>query len=126
MEGRPKMQIFLPYTSYISAMDFNQAEADQIGQLLNHIFFGLAAEDLIETSFWQYGPNEAMLKLFPGAHDGGIICSPSALGAELYLWAFGCADKEPEYIFDKAFNPKVEGIPMGVSDGAATKSDAAT
>ncbi|MDH4285565.1 MAG: hypothetical protein OEV35_09640 [Gallionellaceae bacterium] len=114
MEGRPKMQIFLPFGGFIPSMEFNESELQQFVQLLNHIFFGLAAENLIEPSFWQYGPKDKMIEVCKAAQDGGIVCQPSAIGAELFLWAFGQANKPLEYIFDSTFVPVVKNCPLTV------------
>lgn len=121
MEGRPKMQIFVPFSGYFSAMDFNQTEMDQIGQILNHVFFGLRGDSLIEDN-WQYGPKDSIAKIYAGATDGGIVIQPSALGAELFLWAFGYAEKSLEYIFDSSFSAAIEGVPSQFSGARATKT----
>ncbi|MBI5922157.1 MAG: hypothetical protein HY847_11005 [Betaproteobacteria bacterium] len=121
MEGRPKMQIFVPFSGYFSAMDFNQTETDQIGQILNHVFFGLHGDSLIEGS-WQYGPKDSITKLFAGATDGGIVLQPSALGAELFLWAFGYAEKPLEYILDPSFFAAIEGVPSQFPGACATQT----
>lgn len=121
MEGRPKMQIFIPFSGYLSAMDFNEAESNQIGQILNHVFFGLHRDSLIEDT-WQYGPQNSISTLYPGAPEGGIVCQPSALGAELYLWAFGHPEKPLEYILDPAFSAVIEGVPAQFPGVCATKT----
>ncbi len=120
------MQIFLPFAGYFSAMDFSEKEMSQAGQLLNHVLFGLSAEDLIEGLIWQYGPKDSISKLFAEAQDGGIVCGPSALGAELFLWAFGRADQPLGYIFDKTFQPAVAGAPLHVDGACATKKKGET
>jgi len=112
MEGRPKMKIFIPMNNYIQAMAFDQRELTQFGQLLTHAFFGLHADNLIE-GMWQYGPLESMVKVFPKATSDGIICQPSALGAELFLAAFGCAERPLDYIFDPQLPQGPKGIPNG-------------
>ena len=63
-----------------------------------------------------------MTKLFSGAKEGGIVCGPSALGAELFLWAFGHADKPLEFIFDPAFSPVISGIAAQFPNGVATQT----
>lgn len=113
-EGRSKMKIYLPFAPYATAMDFDKNELRQGTQLLSHVFWGLHSENLLGD--WSYGPKEALIKQFPGADDdsGGIICEPSALGCELYLYAFGAADQPLEFIFDPALANTVEGVPDGV------------
>lgn len=109
MEDRPKMQIFIPLSAYYSAMDFSEKESSQISSLLSHIFFGLHADNLIEGHF-QYGDAESMKKVFPNAGESGILCQPSALGVELFLWAFGYSDRVQDFLFDSNFHPQLEGV----------------
>jgi len=110
MNGRREMQIFIPFNNYIKAMDFNADEIKQFEPITRHIFFGLHSEDLIENQF-VYGPKESLFASFPKATDDGIICQPSALGAELYLWAFGYADKELDFVFSSEFSATVKDMP---------------
>lgn len=121
MEGRPKMQIFIPYSGYFSAMDFSSAEQLQLGSLFSHIFFGLHGDNLLE-GHWQYGEKEHTVNIYPAATEGGIICQPSALGVELFLWAFGCADKPLDYVFDPSFSPAINGLPTFIEGACATKA----
>lgn len=120
MEDRPKMQIFIPFSGYVAAMDFSGAEL-QLSSLLGHIFFGLHGDNLLEGT-WQYGNKDSIAKLFAGATDGGIVCQPSALGGELFLWAFGHADKPLDYMFSPEFLPVVEGLPNSIQGACATKA----
>lgn len=121
MEGRPKMQFFVSFDDFAVSMAFDPKELEQFGQLLNHVFFGLHADNLIEGQF-QYGNKDAMLKLFAAAPDGGVVCQPSALGAELFLSAFGLAEKHLDHIFSTDFPALPEGVPDGFSDALATKA----
>jgi hypothetical protein len=119
-EGRLKMQIFIPFSDYYSAMDFSPAERAQIKEMLSHIVFGLDRDGLID---WErYGPQEYLSQSFAWAKEGGIICVPSALGTELFLWAFGHADKPREFIFDPAFSPAIPGIAEQLPNAVATKT----
>lgn len=110
IEGRPKLKIFLPFSGYLPAMDFNDKESQQAAQIISHVFFGLNADGLIEDA-WKYGQKEHLTDMCPEVQEGGIICQPSALGAELFLTAFGHADKPLEYIFDDAFIPAIIDVP---------------
>ena len=121
MEGRPKMQIFIPFSGYIEAMDFSETEQRQLTSLFGHIFFGLHGDNLLEGE-WQYGNKDSIVKKFAGATEGGIVCQPSALGAELFLWAFGQSDKPLDYLFDPEFSPVVEGLPISIRGACATKA----
>lgn len=120
IEGRPKMQIFVPFSGYVETMDFSPPELAQFSQILNHVFFGLHCDSLIDNT-WQYGPQEHMRTLFSGATEEGIVCGPSVLGAELFLWAFGHADKPLEFIFDPAFSPVISGVAAQFPRAAATQ-----
>ena len=93
-ENRSNMQLFMPIRGYLAAMEFTQQERDNT-QMLGHIFHGLFADGLIEDGWLfvdQVALNEFVRKgNVPGV---GIVCTPSALGVELFLWAFGYGDKE--------------------------------
>ena len=95
-EDRHKMRIFIPYDTYANAMQFTEKESQQFQSILNNTFFGLNKDDLIETFY--FGPMDYIKKEYDDAKDGGIVVSPSALGAELYLWGYGFGDKELSYI----------------------------
>jgi hypothetical protein len=91
MDDRGKVSILLPFSSYFRSMDFSEDEMSQIRTLLNHVFFGLNKEDLIET--FGYGNAESLKKRegrdINPPDEGGIWLTPSALGVELFLWAHG-------------------------------------
>lgn len=120
MNDRPKMKMFMPFSGYIPAMDFNTSEEPQISQIISHAFFGLHSENLIENA-WRFGQKEHLVDIFSEASEGGIICQPSALGAELFLNAFGHSDKPLEYIFDSTFSPKIIDMPEYVRGSAAVQ-----
>jgi len=120
MNDRPMMEIFFPFPQYEQAMGFSIEEISKSDALIRHTFFGLANDGLIENDF-QYGSKESISSRFKGATNVGVICSPSALGAELFLWAFGEGDKGLIYIFSKDFRPIIEGMPNKVEGIIATK-----
>lgn len=120
MEGRPKMQFFIPFSGYLAAMDFSEVEQLQFSSLLSHIFFGLHGDNLLEGD-WRYGDKDSIAKMYTGATEGGIVCQPSALGGELFLWAFGHADKPLDYLFSPDFSPVVEGLPTSIQGACVTK-----
>ena len=120
-KNREKMQLFIPFPDYFSAMGFSHQELSN-GQMLSHIFHGLRADGLIEAR-WQYG-NQASLATFVGngiVPGYGIVCTPSALGVELLLWAFGYGDQELDFALTPDFLPKIEGIPRSVPNSVPTK-----
>lgn len=121
MHGRPKMRFFIPALDFIVAMDLNQKEQGQLVQLLNHVFFGLHGDSLIEAD-WRYGPKDHMLTHTPKATDDGIICQPSARGAELFLAAFGKADQDLEYLFSPELDVSLEGVTNGFLSAVATEA----
>lgn len=121
MKDRPKMQVYLRLQHYAHAMAFNQSELNQFQQIVLHVFFGLHNDGLIEGD-WQVGPKEEMKKIYPEAPDGGIVCQPSALGTEVFLWAFGHSDKELDYIFNLEFKAVMEGVLNGVPEASPVKN----
>lgn len=120
MNDRKEMELFFPFPYYSHAMGFSDDEIEKFESLLRHTFFGLANDGLIDDIF-QYGPKEKMLSKVKKANDGGVVCQPSALGAELFLWAFGEGDKPLNYIFNNDFQPIIKGMPIVVSNSIAVK-----
>jgi hypothetical protein len=110
-EGRSKMQIFIPFIEYFSAMDFSNEEKLKLPSILPHCFFGLGSENLIEPTFYQYGLKASLSKYFAAVPSDGILCQPSAIGVELFLWAFGQANQPLDFIFSDTFLPIIEGVP---------------
>lgn len=120
MEGRPKMQIFIPATNFAEAMEFIPSELDQFSQLLSHIFFGLHGDSLIDD--FQFGDEASMKKHFSGATESGVVCTPSAFGAELFLSAFGWVDRHLEDLFSDSFPSLPDGVPDGFLGAAPTRA----
>ena len=119
MNDRSKMELFFPYPYYARAMEFTAEENAKSEVLLRHIFFGLSNDGLIED--FQYGSEEHMVKRVAKAENDGVVFQPSALGAELFLWAFGEGDKPLNFIFSEDFNPYIEGMPTMVENSIAVK-----
>jgi len=88
-EGRLALTTYVPFESYESAMEFSAKEDASV--ILNHVMFGLAKEGLIEQSF-QYGSAAHLSKYHGDQVEAGIVFAPSALGVELFLWAYGRGD----------------------------------
>ena len=118
-ENRNKMQLFVPIQDYVTAMEFTQKEWNN-RQILSHIFHGLHADGLIGND-WGFGNPESLKNIFSNAPSDGIVCIPSALGAELLLWAFGHGDKQLDFLLTDDFSAEIEGIPKSVSNALATK-----
>lgn len=119
-QDRSSMQIFVPFSGYFPAMDFSDGEIRQ-PQLLNHVFHGLYSDNLIEN-IWQFGSKASLINIYPAAPADGFVCQPSALGAELFLWAFGHGDKPLEYIFAEDFSPAIAGIDPAIAGTLATRT----
>ncbi|MEW6551978.1 MAG: hypothetical protein AB1389_07615 [Campylobacterota bacterium] len=109
-EDRPKMEIFIPFDSYIASMQFDENEMKQFVALLNHSFFGLSTEDLIET--FHYGPEEHVKKSCPEAEGGGIIVQPSAFGAEMYLWGYGEGNRDLSFVLNDVALADLQDMPL--------------
>lgn len=118
-ENRRKMQLFMPLQNYSEAMEFTQQEWNN-GYILNHIFHGLNTDGLIDT--WRWGSQEQLKKIVNNVPGDGVICTPTALGAELLLWAFGHGDKGLNFLLTSDFSSEIEGIPKSVSNSVATQS----
>lgn len=109
-EDRPKMEIFIPFDSYFLSMQFDENEMKQVVALVNHSFFGLNTEDLIETFY--YGPEEHIKKSCSDAVGGGIIVQPSAFGAEMYLWGYGEGNQDLSFILNDGAFTDLRDMPL--------------
>ena len=107
-----KMWLFMSYQDYANAMEFTQQERDN-HQILGHIFHGLSTDGLIRDG-WRFDAQEALETNFFGVPSDGIICAPTPLGVELFLWAFGHSDKELNFLLTDDFSSEIEGIPQSV------------
>lgn len=119
-ENRAKMRLFMPAEDYFMAMDFTQQESDNL-QILDHIFNGLAADGLIYGT-WSLGHKEFLNTIVSGIPSEGFICTPSALGAEMFLWAFGHGDKGGDFLLTDDFSSEIEGISKSVPNALATQN----
>ena len=92
-------------------MDFNDEEKKIEYALLQHSLFGLRKENLVEGFI--YGDKDRILKTLGLAayipEDGGILVTPSALGAELFLWVHGQGNINISSLF-KTNLPVPDGI----------------
>ena len=117
---RQKMQLFVSFQDYVEAMEFTQQEWDN-PQILNHIFHGLSTDGLISQT-WYFGNKELLKQYVSSVPSSGIVCTPTALGAELLLWAFGHGDKSLNFLFTGDFSTEIEGIPKSIFNAVATKT----
>jgi hypothetical protein len=108
---REKMEIFIPYSTYYSALNFSKEEMPNSMFLMEHAVVGLFKEKLIED--YKYGPSEHLKERFPEADEAGILFEPSMLGVELFMWAYGLGQNQnndfflPEIKFDNKLDIKL-------------------
>jgi hypothetical protein len=86
-EGRQKMFTYVPMGAYVSAMEFSTDELGKRDVLMSHVLFGLSKEELLDR--FESGEVEYVRRYYPGAPEEGLLYCPSALGIELFLWAYG-------------------------------------
>ena len=119
-QDRTQMQIFLPGKGYANAMGFSQEESNN-PQIMHHVWHGLTSDGLIEGR-WQFGDQRSLRSIFAGAPSDGIVCHPSALGAELFLWALGHGNVPLEHLLSGTLDATIEGLPDGVPGAIAVKT----
>ena len=118
-QNRRQLGVFLPFEGYFESMMFSQTEWKN-PQILHHIWHGLGSDNLIENE-WLFGDIEAVREKFPGASEGGIVCYPSAPGAELFLWALGCGDSPLEHMLSGVLDTVVDDLPNVVPGSVPIK-----
>lgn len=110
----PNLQIYLPFETLYNAMDFTKEEASNWQNILPHSIWGLNKEELI-TGF-SYGGLEHIKKDFKNANNAGIIFQPTKQGVDLFMWAFGYGQEDPNNFFlNKTEFPTDLKIPIGAS-----------
>ena len=119
-ENRAKMEVFLPFEGYGNSMEFTQAEWNN-PQILSHIWHGLDSDNLIENR-WRYGNQKDLQKIAKSIPGDGIICQPSALGAELFLWGFGHGDKPLDYVLSGKLKVEINDLPSYIPGAVGTKT----
>lgn len=97
-DDRSGMQLFIPFSTYIPAMDFTEGEMQNLNNFITHSIFGLQKEDLIDQYF-HFGPKDYIEKHFKDAPESGIVFSPTLLGVELMMWAYGHGQKNVNDFF---------------------------
>ena len=116
---RSRMELFVPFDAYFHVMQFTEEEYNP--QLLHHIFNGLSNDGLMDEN-WSFGSKKELQSMCREAPGAGIVCRPSALGAELFLWAFGHGDKELNFMLTDSFSATIDGIPQVGTHAIATKA----
>jgi hypothetical protein len=99
VDGCRQLQVFMPFHSYYTAMDFSDGEDPE--SISAHVLFGLTRERLIDDAFL-VGSAEDLRKLYRAADEPGVVFAPSTLGVELFLWAHGRGDVPLKAFLDPA------------------------
>jgi hypothetical protein len=127
-QDRRALGIYVPIDQFQEAMELTIEE--NTGELFLHIMHGLHTDGLIESN-WVYAADDSLSKSVAGATGPGFVCSPSSLGAEMFIWAFGYGGKPVEIMLAPGFDFAVSGFPLGVQgviprSGAPAKAPTAT
>jgi hypothetical protein len=111
-EGRRELETYIPVGSWVAAMEFSDKE--DVGSILNHVMFGLVREGLIEQNF-RFGPANEMKRFVGELASAGILFQPSALGVELFHWAYGKGNVSTSKFLDPTTtftsNVKIKTLP---------------
>jgi hypothetical protein len=105
-DGRSKMKIFISFQSFVETMEFSSEEGAQFNSILRHILFGLHSHGLIENH--RFGGD---VKFFKGANEiagAGILIQPSAIGADLLLWAHALGELPLDHIVSAEFETLID------------------
>lgn len=121
-DEREKLEIFMPINEFAHSMGLTPKECDN-PQLFTHIFNGLNSDGLIADN-WAFGPVDGLNTISRSdvITGAGVVCTPTASGAELFLWGFGGGSNKLDYIFSSDFSSTIEGVPSLVPNSKATKT----
>src|SRR5687768_15700449 len=99
-DRKSALKTFVSFSDFARGLDLQEGE--NIGILLPHILGGLIREGLVEDDFaWGDAAHVKKSKGFD-VTEGGIVLSPSTLGLELYLWAYGKGNLTLHSMFDSS------------------------
>lgn len=109
-----KLQLFISNETYFNAMDFTKDEGQNWGNLMSHSVWGLNKENLIGD--FASGDIDHLKKKFSAVKSNGILISPSKIGVELFMWAYGYGQNNPNDFFNSSikFNDE-QSIKIGQS-----------
>lgn len=99
-KDRDKMKIYIPYTVFVTGMDFDEDELREWNNILVHCMTGLHNAGLIGETY-SYGSKTHISKQYSSAPDYGIVLKPSTLGSELFLSVFGMGRVQPNELLNK-------------------------
>lgn len=120
-DARMALEIFVPMMDFANSLGVSQEEWDN-AQLIDHIFNGLSSDGLISTQ-WAYGSKSHLEKAAGIKVSGdGVLCAPSASGAELFLWGFGKGNDNLDVIFTEGFTSEIDGIVDVIPNAVSTRS----
>lgn len=119
---RYRMATFVPASSYLAAVGFNEAETRKMSVLTSDILVGLGMDLLLDGS--NTGTADYLQRFFKtGVIRGeGIVFAPSLPGVQLFLWAFGALDRDGAHYLNPIFDCAVAGVPA-MLEGAALVYD---
>ena len=109
-EYREELEIFVPYSVYCEAMDFNKQEMQRLGPIVQQTIWGLETDSLILKDSLFHGGVRNHRSNYSTFKDknipDGLLFRPSTQGVQLFYWANGQPDLilnnflKPEYKFD--------------------------
>lgn len=106
------LELFIPFHIFLEAMDFVESEEQEWVTLLSHSLFGLKKDELINDFKW--GNKDFLREHFIEVNESGIVITPSKLGVELFLWAYGKGTLDPDLFLSKSLQfPNETSIKIG-------------
>jgi hypothetical protein len=115
-DERDALCVHIEFQSFINGMAFAPQEMADVGSILDHTMHGLAQQGLIMDRWVYSSTGDLVIQTFPKAPLlPGFAISPTVLGVELFLWAFGAGRKDSDFLFDAAFDPKIDGVRLSSS-----------
>ena len=108
--GRDGARTYVPLQVFQSAMAIEGEESGKLGQIMDHVMFGLQKEGLIDLEFL-YGAVKSLSNGLFKAPGAGFIFQPSSLGTELFLWGHGRSELNVHDFLDPAISFElIEGV----------------
>lgn len=90
-EERDKIKVFIPVGSFFAGMAFTSGEDPS--SIIPHIMNGLCKEELIGDIWLSCSRSLIKEKIGKDVNSDGILFISSAIGCELFIWAYGLGRK---------------------------------
>ncbi len=101
-----KQHVYIPVVAFMEMASMDTNSTSETQSLLDHMLFALSESNLIGDDF-VYGPKDQLKEIGIEVPVDSVVFTPTMLGIELFLNAFGHGNKPISYFYDAEFSPSM-------------------